>query len=572
MVARLGSVALLCQSASGHPAQGRHGRPSQRRHHGSLAAKQLRRPTASARTLPAAIRATLCTVHQGAHPQQPVRAARRCWSVFAVATLLLAGCGGMPAPGDVAGFAAWLDQADALRERHDVVGAQIAWIRSGRLTRELALGHADAATERAVQPDTLFQAASVSKPVAAWGVMRAVEQDRLELDAPVEQYLKRWQLPASDYDHAGVTVRRLLGHTAGLSLGGYPGLSPTSPLPSLEESLSGATGGVGDVRVIMPPGHAWRYSGGGYTLLQLALEEVTGERFAAYLRREVLVPLGMNDSYYARSPDVDARMAQGHNALGDRLPNYRYAAAAAAGLVTTASDLARFLLAQGQGPDGEAEGRGVLSPAMVQLLRTPTKQSGGRYGLGVVVERAGGWTFVGHGGANAGWRSIIMGLPDRGDGIVVLTNSDKGAAFGTDVMCAWARATTTVAPPRCEARFRERNLGVLITSVLAAAVGGFVLWLGRKLRARHRLWGLDRRRWGRRVAAGCVVAVVAVAWRLFWHTDLAGRIAMGRAGDVVPDPVAPFGPLISWLFVLGCALVVAALLGTRAASAQSAER
>ena len=134
------------------------------------------------------------------------------------------------------------------------------------------------AAGRPVDGDTVFQAASISKTLTAWGVMRLVEQGALELDAPVGRYLTRWQLPPSPYNHDGVTIRRLLSHTAGLSLHGYPGIAPEQPLPTLEESLSGGHPGAEDVRVVSEPGTTYAYSGGGYTLLQLVVEEVTGEK------------------------------------------------------------------------------------------------------------------------------------------------------------------------------------------------------------------------------------------------------------------------------------------------------
>jgi hypothetical protein len=161
-----------------------------------------------------------------------------------------------------------------------------------------------------------------------------------------------------------------------------------------------------------------------------------------------------------------------------------------------------------------------------------------------------------------------MVLPDRGDGIVVLTNSDAGSAFCLDVMCAWSRATTSREPPRCQARSRDRTIGAVLTVVLGVLVGGYVLRLALQLGRRRRIWGLDRQRLGRRIAARVIVVVVAVAWWLVWHTDVPGQLVMERPGDVLPDPVAPFGALISRLFLLGCALVVVAGLATRRLAGQ----
>src|SRR5512147_1645928 len=163
-----------------------------------------------------------------------------------------------------------------LMEQYKVPGVAVSLVQ-GEAVWSKGYGLADKKQSVPVTADTVFQAASISKAVTSWGVMRLVENGQLELDAPVEQYLTRWHLPPSNYDPSGVTIRRLLSHSAGLSVGGYPGLSPDLKLPSLEESLSGNNGGAGEVRIVLEPGTQFSYSGGGFTLLQLIIEEVTGE-------------------------------------------------------------------------------------------------------------------------------------------------------------------------------------------------------------------------------------------------------------------------------------------------------
>jgi CubicO group peptidase (beta-lactamase class C family) len=168
----------------------------------------------------------------------------------------------------------------------------------------------------------LFQMASVSKWVTSWGVLALVQQGRLELDAPVSRYLTRWRLPPSEFDNDGVTVRRLLSHTAGLTDRlGYFGFPPGTPAQSLEDSLTYATDHTpiadGHARVGYAPGSRWLYSGGGFTLLQLLIEEVTHDRFAHFMQQTVLDPLGMTRSTF----DEDAAMARGVATFaGDALP------------------------------------------------------------------------------------------------------------------------------------------------------------------------------------------------------------------------------------------------------------
>jgi CubicO group peptidase (beta-lactamase class C family) len=151
----------------------------------------------------------------------------------------------------------WLDE-------FIVPGAAVAMIENGELRFAKGYGMADESEQIPVTKTTGFNIASISKTVSAWGVMKLVEEGKLKLDEPASTYLTRWELPASEFDASGVTIRRLLSHTAGLSLHGYPGWTLADTLPSIEESLSGKTNGAGDVRLIMEPGTRWQYSGGGY--------------------------------------------------------------------------------------------------------------------------------------------------------------------------------------------------------------------------------------------------------------------------------------------------------------------
>jgi len=312
-----------------------------------------------------------------------------------------------------------------------VPGAAAALVVDGEVAWAQGYGLADRDRNVPVTADTVFQVASISKSVTAWGVMRLVERGILDLDAPVEAYLTRWHLPPSDYDASGVTIRRLLSHTAGLSVGGYPGYVPDLPLPSLEQSLDGLNGGAGAVRIAMEPGARWSYSGGGYTLLQLVVEEVTGEAFSAYMQREVLDPLGMAHSSFEWRADLRPETAVAYAESGSALPNFLFTEQAAAGLYTTAHDLALFVAAVMPGPNGEPAGRGVLSPDTLTLMLTPAVQlsdQGEAWGLGyILLALTDGSVRIGHGGSNAGWQAYFAAVPARGEGIVVLTNGDNGA-------------------------------------------------------------------------------------------------------------------------------------------------
>jgi CubicO group peptidase (beta-lactamase class C family) len=289
-----------------------------------------------------------------------------------------------------------------------------------------------------VDASSLYQMASVSKWVTSWGVMALVERGAIDLDAPISRYLVRWELPESGFDNDGVTVRRLLSHTAGLTDGlGYRGFEPGQQVQSLVESLSETAdpveGASGIVRVGEKPGSRWMYSGGGYTILQLLIEDVTGESFAGYMQRAVLDPLGMTDSTFAWDESRSDRLATSYDEEGNPAPHYRYTALAAASLYSTVDDGVRFLQAHLPGADGEPVGRGVLQPQTLSQMQAPQARKLGRdiWGLGLVLYAGNGrgGYVIGHDGNNRpalnhSWRVD----PATGNGVVVMSSGNGGLA------------------------------------------------------------------------------------------------------------------------------------------------
>lgn len=315
-------------------------------------------------------------------------------------------------------------------------GLAVALVHHGQVVWAAGYGVADRTTGRPVTAGTRFQAASLSKPVTAWGVLRLVECGRIGLDEPIIGRLRRWRPPPSPFDADGITVRRLLSHTAGLSVHGYVGQTPDRALSSIAASLAGETGDGFPVELLEAPGRRWLYSGGGYSLLQLLVEELTSRPFADYMQTEVLEPLGMTASSFRWSRT--AHTARPHDADSRPVPDFVFAEQAAAGLVTTAPDLARFLAAALAGPRGEPPGRGVLSPAGVRLALTAVPATDGRwglgYGLGLLPD---GDLLAYHEGANRGWRAGLALLPDRRAGIALLANGDAGNAPIDAVVKQW---------------------------------------------------------------------------------------------------------------------------------------
>lgn len=338
---------------------------------------------------------------------------------------------------------------------------------------------------RPVTRDTLFQVASLSKWITAWGVMTLVERGKLDLDAPVSRYLKRWQLPPSQFGNDGVTVRRLLSHTAGLTDGlGYAGFKPGEPVQSLEASLTRAAdaspGKSGATRVGRAPGSGFAYSGGGYTMLQLLIEEVSGRPFNQYMTEEVLRPLGMTHATFLLDDASEANVAEFFDTDGTQAVHYRFTATAAASLYVSAADLTRLIQAHRAGPNGEPEGRGVLRPETLRLMREPNASQWGAdiWGLGVILyapNRTGGY-IIGHDGTNAPAVSTTARLdPATGDGIIVLETG--GGLLATKIGGDWVHWKTGKPDILTVTAGMDRLImTVAIGGGIAFLVGGLATW------------------------------------------------------------------------------------------------
>lgn len=366
--------------------------------------------------------------------------------------------------------------------------AALALIENGRLH-----GEHFSSIGRPVDHDTLFQVASLSKWITAWGVMTLVESGRLDLDAPASRYLTRWALPPSEFDNEGVTLRRLLSHTAGLTDGlGYAGFAPGAEVQTLEQSLTRASdaspGADGAVRAGAAPGGAWNYSGGGYTLLQLIIEEASGEPFNAYMQRAVFAPLGMSRSTFELPEGGGANVAEFFDVDGSRATHYLFTATAAASLYTSTADLTRFIQAHLAGPNGEPPGRGVLRPeSLVEMRRPHAFQFGAEiWGLGVVLyapNNAGDF-IIGHDGSNAPAINTTARFdPESGDGIIVLESGN--ARLATDLAGDWVFWRTGNVDLFDVIKGVPRALVILAVGGLMIFVAGvFAAWRFRRRAAR----------------------------------------------------------------------------------------
>ncbi len=327
--------------------------------------------------------------------------------------------------------------------RLNVPGVSIAVVRDFEVHWAKAYGVADVSTGRRVETSTRFQAASISKPITALAAMRLAQDHKLDLDADVNAILTSWKVPETALTNGHpVTPRSLFSHTSGADDGfGFPGYDPALPRPTLVQILKGeAPSNVGAVRFARPPFVAFKYSGGAVTLMQLALTDLTGQDFAAFMQATVLAPLRMTNSSFAQPPppDVADQLSRAHNGQGRAMDTawHVYPEQAAAGLWTTPTDLARVLIEVQSALRGPA-GR-VLSRASAKDMTSPVGV--GPYATGFGVEQRGeGWYF-GHGGSNWGFQADVLGHLRKGYGVAIMTNGDRGRALITEIEARVAAA------------------------------------------------------------------------------------------------------------------------------------
>lgn len=318
-----------------------------------------------------------------------------------------------------------------------VPGVSVAVLIDGEIGWARGYGLADVESRRPVTGNTLFQAASISKPVAALAALQLVGEGRVDLDADVNTYLKRWRVPANEWTaEVPVTLRGLLTHRAGLSVSGFPGYGPDAAVPDATGVLDGR-GNTDPVRVVMKPGERWRYSGGGYTVMQQLVADVRGEPFAVVLRKHVLDPIGMIRSTYEQ-PIPDGRrddIAKGYRPDGESVIGgwHTYPEQAAAGLWTTPSELALYAREVQRAWRGESAR--VLTEALAREMLTPDEDS---WGLGPGISEDG--ERFRHGGSNQGFRSTFTAYIDGDDGVFVMTNSDSGSDLAREVAITVADA------------------------------------------------------------------------------------------------------------------------------------
>ncbi len=319
--------------------------------------------------------------------------------------------------------------------------------------------------DKAVNKHTVFQMASVSKWITSWGIFALVEEGKIKIDEPIDNYLTRWHLPESNFNNQEVTVRNLLSHTSGLVDGlGYGGFVDKDSVQSIEESLTKASDGFwseGVAKVGNSPNSQYRYSGAGYTILQLIIEEVSGQLFEEYMAEAVFKPLKMAHSTFNWSDSLGSDLVTFYDSDSTIAPHYRYTALAAASLYTCTEDLSLFLKAN-------FAHNSVLRPETIATMnKIHTAANQNTHGLGPMIfgRNDSGDFIVGHDGGNrpAINTAARINLKSK-DGIIILETGNPG--FATKLGDEWIFWKTGIADYVVIQRSKPFLLSLLVIGYL----------------------------------------------------------------------------------------------------------
>ncbi len=317
-------------------------------------------------------------------------------------------------------------------EFHKVPGVSIAVIENGKLKWAKGYGYANTETETMIDEETLFQAGSISKPIAALSALKLYDEGKVKLDVDVNTYLKTWKVPDSRHTVSEkVSLEKLLTHTAGMTVHGFPGYQQQDTFPKINDVLNG-NGNTGQIEVDTLPGSIWRYSGGGYTVMEKVVEDVSGLALEDYMEKNILHPMGMKNSTYQQpiSEKYQNNISAAYDRSGALIEGLwnNYPEQAAAGLWTTPSEIANYIIEIQEIKKGKKDG--ILSSETIDLMLTKHKNG---WGLGPSLQNEGDSLLFGHGGKNAGFTNNMLASVNQGYGVIVMTNADNGGALINEI-------------------------------------------------------------------------------------------------------------------------------------------
>lgn len=313
-------------------------------------------------------------------------------------------------------------------KEYNIPAVSIAVIRNFKLEWAKAYGITQNGSPKPVNAETLFQAASISKSLNTLGALKLVQQNVLSLGADINDYLADWKFPYdSTIGNKKITLSHLLSHTGGTTVSGFRGYSTGEPIPTLIQILNGKKPANNrTVKSVFEAGLKTQYSGGGITIVQKIIEDVSGKSYDVYMKERILNLLGMKYSFFDVLPkeNILDKLASGHKEDGTIINGkyHFYPEQAAASLWTNPTELSKFIIQLQKAFNGKKEN--VITKEMAHLMLTPVM---GENGLGTFIKKIGGNTYFNHSGANEGFRSYYIANLEKGDGVIVMINSNNNA-------------------------------------------------------------------------------------------------------------------------------------------------
>jgi len=322
-------------------------------------------------------------------------------------------------------------------KKYNINGVSIAVIHNYKIEWARGYGFADVSENRPVTEMTLFQAASISKSLNSLGVLKLVQEKILDLNTDINKYLVTWKFPYDEKsNNKSITLANILSHTAGLTIHGFPGYEKGEVLPSLPQILDGQKpANTEAVRSTTEPGKSVNYSGGGITVSQIIVMDVTYQPYDVYMQKNVLDPLGMTGSSFTQPPPESKKeqLATGYKGDGKEVPGkfHIYPEQAAAGLWTNPVDLCKYIIETQLSYKGESSK--VLTTEMTRLRLTPVLEDAA---LGTFINSrvTGSLKYFNHNGGNEGFQCTAIGCRDNGEGVVIMTNSDNGSLLYEEIV------------------------------------------------------------------------------------------------------------------------------------------
>ncbi len=328
-------------------------------------------------------------------------------------------------------------------EFYKIPGINISVVKNGKLVWNQAYGICDTENNKKVDTLTLFQAGSISKPIAALGILKLADQGLIDLDENVNSYLKGYKIPENEFTkNTKVTLRAILSHTAGLNVSGIEGYAHNKKLPTTEEQISGK-GNFERIVAGNEPNTTFSYSGGGYIIAQKVIEDVTGKSIEEYMHREFFEPWDMKMTTFKQPLPSKylSNVSTGYGVDGSMIEGkwQVFPSKAAAGLWTIPSDLAKYCIELQKIYNSEKED-GILSREIIEemfsnpysllvneeippaLIDSPDDY----WGLGPIMIGSKDNLIFKHGGSNAGFKSNYTAFVNKGDAIIIMTNGDNG--------------------------------------------------------------------------------------------------------------------------------------------------